>query len=436
MVVELRVDRLVAGGDGIASLDGLKVFVPLAAPQETVKARIIARKKDYAIARIVSIVEPSPLRIESRCRLFPECGGCQLQHIDYTGQLVVKKLIVNDALQHLGRVFVPVTNTTASADCWRYRNKTQYPVAGNGRSLVGFYRRGSHRVVEAPECLLHPAEFDRIRAAAVEGINRWERPYREQHHSGNIRHLVLRHSPLREELLVVLVSRTRTIDPRLVEHLASLPGVVGVVQSANPDETNRILGRQTLALSGRRFLTQTVLGKELRVSANSFFQVNLRQAEEVCRMVMKHVAPSGPETVIDVYSGVGMLTLTLAGFVRRVIGIESNPDAVEDARHNAEAAGAGNVEFHCGDAEEGLARVTTADIVVVDPPRRGCSSGVLGRIVDLAPHRVIYVSCNPATLARDLSALEARGYTTEQVEPVDMFPQTFHVEVVASLRRE
>ena len=436
MVTELLVDKLVQGGDGLAQMDGLKVFVRYAAPQELVRARIVTRKRDYAVAEIDEVLEPSPLRVPPKCPYYGECGGCQLQHISDEGQLVVKKLLVNETLQRIGKLFVPVRNVTSQPKPWRYRNKTQYPVgAANGLS-IGFFRRDSHDLLDIKECLLHPVEFDTLRAIALDAmIANGESGYIESSHTGNIKHVVLRQSSPGGAVIALIVTRTPALDRQFVETLAGHPGVAGVVQNINPTPTNRILSGRSLIVSGRGAIAQTVLGRSFRVSAASFFQVNTAQAEELCNKVIKHVAPQGNESVVDLYSGVGMLSLAVAPHVGRVTGIEIGPEAVDDAIFNAHAQGVRNAEFICDDVDRAISGIEDADVVILDPPRKGCSPETLRRVVGLKPRRIVYVSCNPATLARDLAALDQLGYTTHEVEPVDMFPQTFHVEMVARLSR-
>ena len=436
MVIELFVDKLVQGGDGLAQMDGLKVFVRYAAPQELVRARIVTRKRDYAVAEIDEVLEPSPLRVPPKCPYYGECGGCQLQHISDEGQLVVKKLLVNETLQRIGKLFVPVRNVTSQPKPWRYRNKTQYPVgAANGLS-IGFFRRDSHDLLDIKECLLHPVEFDTLRAIALEAmIATGETGYIESSHAGNIKHLVLRQSSPGGAVLALVVTRTPALDRQFVETLAGHPGVAGVVQNINSAPTNRILSGRSLIVNGRGAIAQMVLGRSFRISAASFFQVNTAQAEELCNKVIKHVAPQGNETVVDLYSGVGMLSLAVAPYVGRVTGIEIGPEAVDDAIFNAHAHGVRNAEFICDDVDRAISSIEDADVVILDPPRKGCSPETLRRVVGLKPRRIVYVSCNPATLARDLAALDQLGYATHEVEPVDMFPQTFHVEMVARLSR-
>ena len=435
MVVELLIDKLVQGGDGLATHNGMKVFVPFSAPQERVRARIVTQKRDYAVAEIEQIIEPSPLRIEAPCPYYGVCGGCQLQHINYQGQLVVKKLYVNEALQRIGQVFVPVRNVTTEAEPWHYRNKTQYPVGSTGNGMaIGFFKRGTHDLLDVPACLLHPVEFDRLREAiSAILVAAGETGYNEAKHEGNVRHIVLRQGTRDGGLLAIVVTRTPQFDRRAAELIAEQPGLTGVVHSVVPARTNRIMGPLATVLAGSGHLDQSVLGKTFRVSAPSFFQVNIQQAEELCRKILKHIAPKGDELVVDLYSGVGMISLLVAPFVQQVTAIEADVTAVEDAKANAQTQGVRNVEFVCGDVSREISRVASTDVIILDPPRKGCPAETLRRIAALKPKRVIYVSCNPATLARDLATLEQSGYTTHEIEPVDMFPQTFHVEVIARL---
>lgn len=436
MVVELVVDRVVAGGTGLAQLDGLKVFVPFSAPQERVRARLTVRKKDYAVAELVEVLEPSPIRTAPRCPLYGTCGGCQLQHISYDGQLVVKKLIVNDGLQRLGRIYTPVRNITGESRPWRYRNKTQYPVAGTPRPSIGFFRRQTHDLVDTPECLLHPRPFDAVRSLMLDLMLRTgETAYNEGGHSGNIRHLIL-HAPDAEAargIVATVVTRTRHLAHRVVEGLAAHPSIAGVVHNVNPQQSNRTMGARSHSLSGTAYVLFKVLGKSFRCSPGSFFQVNTLQAEALCRKVLKHAAPEGAEAVLDLYSGVGMISLVLADFVRSVTGVEQYGPAVQDAKFNATANNTRNAGFVQADVDAAADSLGDFDIVVLDPPRKGCRAETLKAVAARKPRRIIYVSCNPATLARDLRVLSELGFQTDVIEPVDMFPQTAHVEVVARI---
>ena len=425
MVVELVVDRIVAGGAGIAEHDGRKVFVEGAAPGDRVRAALYNEKPRHAFARIEEILEPSPLRVEPQCPLFGDCGGCQFQHISHPGQLVVKKLIVGDAMRHIGRLVAIVHNTTGSGEPWHYRNNTQYPVKRNGGPRIGFFRQGSHDVVDAPKCLLHPPSFDEARDVlknTLEGTTG----------STDIHHLVLRQGTGTGNMLAIVKTRSENLDPRVVDALSRQKGVVGVARTAS-DNAGREGPCHTV--TGQDHLEHQVLGLRFRVSPLSFFQVNTGQAEVLCRKVLRHLAPEGDEKVLDLFSGVGMLSVAVAGFVGEVTGIEMDPGAVADAKENARENGVANCRFIAGRVADALREVESCDAVILDPPRRGCEPATLGRISELKPRRVVYVSCDPATLARDLRILVDAGYDIDRVEPVDMFPQTFHVETVASLSR-
>jgi len=456
VVARLLIERLVAGGTGLAQLHGMKVFVPFSAPGERVKARLVLKKRDYAVAAIEEVIEPSPDRVTPPCPYFGDCGGCQLQHLKYEAQLVAKKLIIADALQRIGRIFVPVRNITPADPVFRYRNKTQYPV-GRTRGhkpvaasqvqpaqivdrrsqivdspAVGFYRHETHDLVDIPSCLLHPETFDRMRQVFLDSlVATGEQPYDEKTDKGNVRHLLLKTNGA--EHLAVVVTRTESLAPRVVQSLAGEPGVAGVIQNLNPDRTNRILGDRFVVHSGRDWLDLKVLDRTFRVSPGAFFQVNLPQAEEICRKVLKFLAPTGDEELLDLYSGVGMLSLAAARFVKAVTGIEYDETSVRDARLNAERNNEPNARFIAADVDASVSQVARADLVVLDPPRKGCSPTTLKALTMLKPRRMVYVSCSPATLARDLNVLETLGYRATDVEPVDMFCQTSHVEVVCRL---
>ena len=434
--VELFVDRIVGGGIGIAELNGWKVFVPYAAPQERIAAQLIVKKKDYGVARIKEILEPSPFRIPALCPYYGECGGCQLQHINYEGQPVIKKLLVNDALQRIGKIFVPVANINFISSPWRYRNKTQYPVAGSRKKIViGFYKKQSHQVIDIPDCLLQPEEFNQLRNKIKDVLQETgEVPYDEIRRYGNIRHLVLRKGT-NGELLLIIVTRTKQLNPKTVSKLIDFPSLAGIVQNINSLPTNRVLGSENIVHCGRQYITIKILQKEFRVSAGSFFQVNVPQTEELVSKVIKAINPQGDEVVLDLFCGVGMISLLLAEQVRKVIGIEIAQEAVADAQFNARNLRINNAEFVPGDVAVLIKNIDSADVVIVDPPRKGCSPDTIQRIVELAPRTVIYVSCNPATLARDLALFENLGYSCITVEPLDMFPQTAHVESIAKIVR-
>lgn len=434
MVVELSVDRVVAGGDGLAEWDGLKVFVRGAVGGERVRARVLERKRDYAVAQAVEIVNASPARRTPPCRYYPECGGCQLQHLSYSEQLIVKQGFVEESLRRLGRVSLSAARVTGAADEWHYRNKTQYPVNEYG---IGFYRRASHHIVDVEQCLLHPESFDVARRAFVAGLDaRIDTPYSERYRDGNIRYVVLRTGEPPESLQATVVTRTESLNPKLVESVLGSSAIGAVLQSHNPHRSNRIIGSVPRLVAGSGSLTMAVADLVYHVSPGSFFQVNAQQAAVLTEAVLRLAGLQGNETVLDLYCGVGLTSLLLARHARRVVGIELDPVAVIDARANAAAQGIKNAEFTCADAEKAteLGR-GEVDVVVLDPPRKGCGLEALASLVALGPRRVVYVSCNPATLARDLAILLTAGYEPKCLELIDMFPQTAHVESICLLER-
>lgn len=434
MVVELYVDRLVQGGDGIAELNGLKVFVRNAAPGELVRAHIRERKRDYWVAEAVDILQPSPVRIAPACPLFGKCGGCQFQHISYEGQLAIKQQLVIEAMRRVGHLSVPVGEVVAAPAPFRYRNKTQYPVGPGPR--IGFYRRATHELVDVPVCLLHPAEFDELRQTISEAaVSSGENGYDEQTDSGNLRHIIIRKSSSAGHLLLTIVTRHSRLNKSFVDRLTQTKRLDGIVQNINPHRTNRILGTTEKLLAGSATSWQTVAGGTFRVSSSSFFQINHQQATALTSEVLRLAEPNGSETVLDLFCGVGLLALLVAPHVAHVTGVELDSGAIADARFNAQALGITNVEFIAADVAEAVTSLPRADLVLLDPPRKGCQPQTISSIAELRPHRIIYVSCNPVTLARDLAMFAQLGYAAKVLVPIDMFPQTYHIETVACLER-
>lgn len=435
-VIELTVDKIVAGGDGIGRAGDVVVFVPLSAPGDRLKVKIVARKRNYWQGIIEEIVEPSPLRTRPACPYYGRCGGCDLQHLSYESQLIVKRLILNDALQRIGRVFVPPDSPLSGESSWEYRNKSQYPVAGPPWR-IGFFQRRSHRVVDIGRCLVQPQVMDSIRSAVRDRLLASEESaYDESLGSGNLRHIVVRHAQATGQASLVFVTALSELAVAAHSGLtAQFPGLAGVVQNVNPDATNRVTGSKWVTLAGSPCYQDRVLGKTLQVSAGSFFQANTPVTDLLVKRILKYLDPDGAETVLDLFCGVGTITLPVAQFVRKVIGVEANPSAVQDARANLQSNGVANVEIVQATAEAGVAQLKAADAVIIDPPRKGCSPELLAELIRLAPRKIIYVSCSPPTLARDLAQLEQAGYEIRGIQPLDMFPQTSHIETAASLRR-
>jgi len=446
MTTEVTIEKILHGGAGIGRIGKVVVFVPYSAPGDRLKVEITEQKRNYWQGKTVDILEASPLRTSPLCPYYGSCGGCNLQHLSYASQLVAKKLLVNDCLQRLGKIFVPPGNPLANPIQWRYRNKTQFPVSGPPWS-VGFFKPRSHQIVNAERCLIQPEEFDNLRAALMSRLEgTTETAYDERSGTGNLRHIVLKRGAATGEIALMFVTATGSLSPSLHDRLPeeflesptpdprSPPAVlVSIAHNVNPARTNRVLGPRYETLAGRAHYFEKLLDQTLRISSGSFFQANTAATELLVKRILKYLEPDGQKTVLDLYCGVGTISLPVASFVGNVIGIEMDPAAIADARANVVAAGARNVQIIEAPVEQGIKQVQQADAVILDPPRKGCPPGLLRDVVALKPQEIIYVSCNPTTLARDLAILHQLEYETIEVQPIDMFPQTAHVETVAKL---
>ncbi|MCL4517232.1 MAG: 23S rRNA (uracil(1939)-C(5))-methyltransferase RlmD [Firmicutes bacterium] len=456
--VELELTGLTHSGEGVGRREGFAVFVPGALPGERVKARVTGVKKNYATALLDTILQPSPERQEPVCPVFRECGGCQLQHLKYEAQLAYKRQLVVDALNRIGKLdldHVVVRPTLGVADPFHYRNKAQYPVGfRGGRVVTGFYTARSHDIVPIADCHIQHPLNGRI-AGVLRGLLEKYRlsVYDERTGQGLIRHLLIRTAAATGEAMAVLVTNGRDV-PHLEEIAAELtrevPQVAGVVQNVNTQRTNVILGDYTRTIAGRDEIIDEIRLKvdeqadegrkdradalKFAISARSFFQVNPVQTGVLYGKAIQYAALEGNETVVDAYCGIGAISLFLAQRAGFVYGIEEVAPAIEDARKNAALNGITNVEFLTGKVEDLLPSLYSKgirpEVIVVDPPRKGCEESVLQTFVAMAPRRIVYVSCNPSTLARDLALLAGMGYETREVQPVDMFPQTSHVESI------
>lgn len=432
-------------GEGVGRYQDFTVFVPGALPGEQITAQITTVKKNYAVGRITEIEVPSPHRITSECSIYQQCGGCQLQHLTYQEQLNVKRQQVVDAITRIGKLPDVIVHPTLGADNpWYYRNKMQFPVGlQQGKVVVGCYSQGSHDIVDTDNCLIqhqtNNAIVREVRTVIAElGIE----PYNERTGQGVIRHVLGRVGTATGEVMVVLVTATDRLpkQDQLIERLKTkIPGLVSLVQNVNSKRTNIIMGNKTVTLWGQDTITDKLGEFRFAISARSFFQVNTVQAEVLYNQAVKYAGLTGSETVIDAYCGTGTITLFLARKAKKVYGIEIVEPAILDARKNAVNNNVANVEFMVGDAVQVMPRLfkqgIRPDVIVVDPPRAGCEQKVLETFVNMEPKRIVYVSCNPASLARDLAVLAEKGYVVKEVQPVDMFSQTFHVESVALIER-
>lgn len=444
-VYEIRIERLGTSGEGVGRYENFTVFVPQALPNERVLTVIEEVKKTYARGRIQKILQESPARVTPLCEIYDGCGGCQLQHLSYEEQLHAKRAQVVDALTHIGKLPQILVNETLRADApWNYRNKMQFPIGlHKGRLVVGCFAQGSHRIINTENCHIQCSANNELANTVREVAEKLHIPvYNEDTHKGILRHIVGRVGR-GNELMAVIVTATKQL-PRAKDFVRllreRLPHLVSVHQNIQTYRNNVIMGRDTELLWGRPTILDTLGRLNFHISPRSFFQVNTRQAERLYEQALTYADLHGTETVIDAYCGTGTITLFLAQKARKVYGIEIVQPAILDARKNARDNHVKNAEFIVGDATAVMPALykqgIRPDVVVVDPPRAGCTETVLRTFANMKPQRIVYVSCNPATLARDLAILKELGYLAQEVQPVDLFPQTSHVENVALLMRK
>ena len=428
-------------GLGIVRLDGAVVFVPQAIRGEEIDLRITKVMKTAAAGEIVKIHNPSPERTKPECPYFGKCGGCDFQHMSYTEELWAKRQRVQDALTRLGGTDLRVEEILGAKNPAHYRNKSQYPVGADG--AIGFFRARSHQVVPVDRCLIQSEVSDRTAKAVGNWMKRYRvSAYDETTGKGLVRHIYVRVNRKGESLCCVIANgRQLPREPELAAYVrAAAPGTVGVVLNTNTKKGNVILGEKYRTLWGQDFLMDTLCGLTFKLSVPSFYQVNRDQAEVLYGKALEFAALTGEETVLDLYCGTGTITLCLAKRAKRAIGAEIVPPAIEDAKENAARNNIENAEFFCGDAADIAAKLEQEglqpDVITVDPPRKGLAPEVIASVAGMGPKRVVYVSCDPATLGRDVKIFDGFGYKAVRAAAVDMFPGTRHVETVVLLSRE
>ena len=448
-ILTLRIERLSSDGSGVAhSADGEAVFVPGTAPGDEARVRIVKDCGRYAFGILDELLTPSPDRIPVDCPVAGPCGGCSLRHLDYAAELRAKQESVLDAFRRIGGLEVPVLDILPSPDVDRYRNKVQFPVGidKNGVPCIGFYAGRTHRIVPCPDCKLQPSVLNEIGNAlcaffAQQGI----RPYDEQSGKGLVRHIFLRRGAHSGQIMVCLVC-TRTKLPPAEQLCTALrgqfPAISTILLNVNAKNTNVILGSENHILYGPGYIEDTLCGVPVRLGPLSFYQVNTLAAERLYGVAAQYAQLTPGDTLLDLYCGMGTIGLSMAEQCRELIGVEIVPEAIESAKANAARMGeavAAKSRFFCADAGQAATQLAAEglhpDIVMLDPPRKGCDEATLSAVVRMAPRRVVYVSCNPATAARDAAWLEKNGYHTEKVQPVDLFPRTKHCEAVLLLTK-
>ncbi|MCU9810873.1 23S rRNA (uracil(1939)-C(5))-methyltransferase RlmD [Paraclostridium sp. AKS81] len=444
---EVDVVDIGQGGVGIGKHDGFTVFVDGGLISDKLKVKITKSKKNYAVGEIVEIIEKSPFRVERVCSdKLSDCGGCQIQELDYQKQLDIKTNEVKQTISRIGKLNDTLVHPTLGMENpFRYRNKAQFPIQKiDGKTVIGFYKKKSHDVIPTDKCIIQHDVNDKIIKIIKTYIKAYNVSiYDEKTHTGVLRHLVTKVGFETKEVMVVLVANGKKL-PYLNE-LASVlkenvPGFKTLVLNTNREKTNVILGKENKVIYGDGKINDYIGDLVFEISPLSFFQVNPSQTEVLYNKALEYADLKENDTVFDIYCGIGTISLFLAQKAKKVYGVEIVGDAIKDAKINAELNKLENTEFFVGKAEEVVPKLykegKTANVVVVDPPRKGCEESVLDTIVSMKPDKVVYVSCNPSTLARDLAYLDERGYKCKEIQPVDMFPHTMHVESVALLSRD
>jgi 23S rRNA (uracil1939-C5)-methyltransferase len=439
----LKITGYTSEGGGVGKYDGQAIFVENTAVGDEILCHIIKAKKTYAVGKAIKIIKRSKNRIEPECDWSNMCGGCSYSHITYEEELSLKAQKVKDAFQRIGGLTPKFAPIIPSPDTKRYRNKAQYPIKReNGILNIGFYAKKSHRVIDGGDCLLQPIEFTQI----TEIIRQWIQfnsvtVYSETTEKGLIRHLYLRKAFATGEIMVCLVINGRTIPAQddLLNRLKTVEGFKTLVININRDNTNVVLGKECEAIYGDGYIEDILCGVRVRISPLSFYQVNRDGAELLYGKAREYAAFTGNEDILDLYCGAGTIGLSMANAVKSVIGVEIIPEAIEDAEKNARINNITNTRFICGDASHAADMLRSEGIkphtVILDPPRKGCAEDLLKTVADIAPQKIVYVSCDPATLARDCARPNDLGYEVQEVTPVDMFPRTAHVESVALLNQ-
>lgn len=447
-IITLSIERLSGDGSGVGHWEGETVFVPGTAPGDVIRARIVKDCKRYAFGIAERVETASPDRIPVDCPVAGPCGGCSLRHLDYQAELEAKAASVADAFRRIGGLDVAIQPILPSPEVDRYRNKVQYPVGRdkNGHLCIGFYAGRSHRIVPCADCKLQPAILNEIGGTLCGLLEQYGiESYNEESGKGLVRHIFLRRGAHSGQIMVCLVC-TRSKLPHADEILKQLCSrfdtIATVLINVNREKTNVILGTENHILYGPGFIEDTLCQVPVRLGPLSFYQVNTPGAEQLYTVAASYADPGPDDLLLDLYCGMGTIGLSMANRCRELIGVEIIPEAIESAKANAARMGmdiAAKSRFFCADAGAAASRLASEglapDIIVVDPPRKGCDQATLSAIVQMAPRRLVYVSCNPATAARDAAILAKAGYQVEKVQPVDMFPRTGHVETVILLSK-
>jgi 23S rRNA (uracil1939-C5)-methyltransferase len=445
-IVRVTIEDIGIAGEGIGKVDGFTLFIKDAVVGDTVQAKVMKVKKNYGYARLLDVLTPSPYRVDPFCPVAKQCGGCQLQALSYEEQLAFKRKKVEGNLRRLGGFSdLPNIDIVGMDEPKHYRNKAQFPVGKDrdGKLITGFYAGRTHAIIPNTDCALGMPGNEEILKRVLRFMHVYHiKPYDEENHTGLVRHILIRYGKRTGEWMVCLVLNGKELRKaeKLAESLCEIEGMTSITYSVNMEKTNVIMGTEIHTIWGQDYITDYIGDIRYQISPLSFFQVNPTQTEVLYGQALEYAGLTGSETVWDLYCGIGTISLFLAQKAKKVYGVEIIPQAIEDARRNAMLNGLTNTEFFVGKAEEVLPQQykenqVRADVIVVDPPRKGCDQTLLETMVEMQPERIVYVSCDSATLARDLKYLCESGYELRKIKAVDMFPQTVHVEVVTCLHR-
>ena len=423
---EITITGMGAEGEGVGRVDDFVVFVPFTLIGEIVQIQILKVTKSFAHGKVLKVISPSPNRVSPECSYFARCGGCTLWHMNYPSELEYKTQKVKDAIARIGKLDTAVMDTLGTGEYCRYRNKALFPVGLEG---AGLFAPRSHRLVKIDSCLIQDAITDKI----IKIIDDSKIvPYDETSHSGEVRHILIRKG---NGLMVCIVTRTQNFSGRndLIEKLSRVAGVKSIIQNINPNKTNVALGNQNITCWGEDFITANLFDLTFKISPNTFFQINTDATHTLYETAKNFAQLDDTQNVLDLYCGIGTISLYLSRYAKKITGVEIVQQSIQNARENAALNGIKNATFILG-AAEGFSPKEPFEVVVLDPPRKGCDLKLINTLINLNSEKIIYISCNPATLARDLSLLSG-AYELKKVQPIDLFPRTPHVETVVLLQK-